>query len=147
MFTLRTAVIVFVNVNVDVNINDLIPQHARYIGDVQPSVTLLGDELGEADGMGSLHLYNKGEERPISFYASCSDIRRTSYDVVTIGDSANGGVESRATVARSDDDGCTVATAYGIEQLLHKDSEHLLCRTRRCIVDGKALSGSASGKF
>jgi hypothetical protein len=114
---------------------------------VQPSVTLLGDDLGEADGVGSLHLYNKGEERPISFYASCSDIRRTSYDVVTVGDSAHGGVESRATEARGDDDGCAVATAYGIEQLLHKDSEHLLCRTRRRIVDGEALSGSAGGKF
>ena len=62
MFTLRTAVIVFVNVNVDVNINDLIPQHARHIGDVQPSVTLLGDDLGEADGTLALHLDDEVEE-------------------------------------------------------------------------------------
>ena len=141
MFTLRMAVIVIVNVD------NLIPQHPRHIGDMQPSIPLFGDELGEADDMGSLHLYNKGKERPISFYASCSDIRRTPYDVVTVGDSAHGGVESRATVARGDDDGCAVATAYGIEQLLHKDSEHLLCRTGRRIVDGEALSGGASGKF
>ena len=62
MFTLRTAVIVFVNVNVDVNINDLIPQHARHIGDVQPSVTALGNELGEADGTLALHLDDEVEE-------------------------------------------------------------------------------------
>ena len=97
--------------------------------------------------MGSLHVYNKSEERPISFYASCSDIRRTPYDVVAVGDSAHGGVESWATVARGDDDGCTVATAYGIEQLFYKNREHLLCYTRRCIVDGEALSGSAGGQF
>ena len=130
---------------VGIYVDTLIPQHARHIGDVQPSVPLLGDDLGEADGVGSLHLYNKGEERPISFYASCSDIRCTSYDVVTVGDSAHGGVESRATEARGDDDGCAVAAAYGIEQLLHKNREHLLCCTRRCIVDGEALSGGASG--
>ena len=47
---------VIVNVNVIVDINNLIPQHARHIGDVQPSVTLLGDELGEVDLPLALHL-------------------------------------------------------------------------------------------
>ena len=61
-FTLRTAVIVFVNVNVDVNINNLVSQHPRHIGDMQPSVILLGDELGEADGTLALHLDDEVEE-------------------------------------------------------------------------------------
>ena len=69
MFTLRMAVIVIVIVNVIVivivivNINNLIPQHPRHIGDMQPSVTLLGDELGKLDSAFALHLDDEVEER------------------------------------------------------------------------------------
>ena len=67
MSTLRMAVIaiVYVIVNVIVNINNLIPQHPRHIGDMQPSVTLLGDELGELDSAFALHLDDEVEERLI----------------------------------------------------------------------------------
>ena len=62
MFTLRQVVIVIVNVIVNVNVDNLVPQHPRHIGDVQPSVILLGDELGEADGALALHLDDEVEE-------------------------------------------------------------------------------------
>ena len=64
MFTLRLVVIVIVIVNVcfDINVDNLIPQHPRHIGDMQPSVVLLGDELGEADGTLALHLDDEVEE-------------------------------------------------------------------------------------
>ena len=67
--------------------------------------------------------------------------------MVAVGDSAHGGVQCRAAVARGDDDGCAVAAAYGVEQLLYKDGEHPLCRTGRRVVDGQALGGSAGGQF
>ena len=67
--------------------------------------------------------------------------------MVAVGDSTHGGVQCRAAVARGDDDGCAVAAAYGVEQLLHKDGEHPLCRTGRRVVDGQALGGSAGGQF
>ena len=136
-------VIVIVIVDSIVNVNNLIPQHPRHIGDMHPSVILLGDELGEADGVGSLHVYDKGKEHRIILDASCGDIRRTPHDMVTVGDSAHGGIECRAAVARGDDDGCAVAAAYGVEQLLYKDGEHPLCRTGRRVVDGQALGGRA----
>lgn len=90
---------------VGIYVNNLIPKHAWHIGDVQPSVPLLGDELGEADGVGSLHVYDKGKEHLIILDASCVDIRRTPHDMVTVGDSAHGGVQCRAAIARGDDDG------------------------------------------
>ena len=92
-------VFVSVNVSVDINVNHLIPQHPRYIGDVQPSVPLLGDELGEADGVGGLHLYDEGQELLVLLNASCGDICSTPHDMVTVGDSAYGGVQCRAAVA------------------------------------------------
>ena len=47
---------------VGIYVDNLIPQHARHIGDVQPSVILLGDELGEADLSFALHLNDEVEE-------------------------------------------------------------------------------------
>ena len=75
------------------------------------------------------------------------NIRRTPHDMVTVGDSAHGGVQCWAAVARGDDDGCAIAAAYGVEQLLYKDGEHPLCRTGRRVVDGQALGGGAGGQF
>ena len=49
----------------DVYINHLIAQHAWHIGNVQPSVTLLGDELGEVDLPLALHLDDEMEESEI----------------------------------------------------------------------------------
>ncbi len=97
--------------------------------------------------MGSLHVYDKGKEHRIILDASCGDIRRTPHDMVTVGDSAHGGVQCWAAVARGDDDGCAVAAAYGVEQLLYKDGEHPPCRTGRRVIDGEALGGSAGGQF
>ena len=48
-----------------INIDNLISQHPRHIGDMQPSVILLGDELGEADGTLALHLDDEVEEGQI----------------------------------------------------------------------------------
>ena len=67
--------------------------------------------------------------------------------MVTVGDSAHGGVQCWSAVARGDDDGCAVAAAYGVEQLLYKDGEHPTCRTGRRVVDGQALGGGAGGQF
>ena len=50
---------------VGINVNNLIPQHPRHIGDMQPSVILLSDELGEADGAFALHLDDEVEEGEI----------------------------------------------------------------------------------
>ena len=74
-------------------------------------------------------------------------ICRTPYDMVAVGDSAHGGVERWAAVARGDDDGCAVAAAYGVEQLLYEDGEHLTCCTGWGVVDGQALGGRAGGEF
>ena len=68
-------------------------------------------------------------------------IRRTPHDMVTVGDSAHGGVECGAAVARGDDDGCAIAAAYGVEELFYKDGEHLTCCTGRSVVDGQAFGG------
>ena len=88
-----------------INIDNLISQHPRHIGDMQPSVILLGNELGETDGVGSLHSFDKGKEHRIIPDTSSGDIRRTPHDMVAVGDSAHGGVECWTTVARGDDDG------------------------------------------
>ena len=49
--------------------------------------------------MSGLHLYDKGKEHLIILDASCGDIRRTSYDVMAVRNSAYGGVQCGAAVA------------------------------------------------
>ena len=97
--------------------------------------------------MSGLNVCDEVEELTVVLYGSRSDICRTSYDMVAVGDSTYGGVQCRAAVARGDDDGCAVAAAYGVEELFYEDGEHLTCCMGWGVVDGQTLGGGAGGQF
>ena len=93
---------------------NLAPQVAGYITDMEPTVVVLCDELGEADAALLLHLHDEFEQAAVVGPVAGDEVCCAADEVVAVLGSAHEGVELLAAVATAHDDGLAPRLTYGV---------------------------------
>ena len=99
--------------------NNLTPQVAGDITDMEPTIVVLCDELGEADLSCLLHLHDELEQAAVVGSVASDDIGSAAEEVMAMCGSAHEGVELLAAVPRGDHDGLAPRLAYGVQELVY----------------------------
>ena len=99
--------------------NNLAPQVAGDITDVEPAVVVLCYQLGEADLSRLLHLYDELEQAAVVGSVPGDEVGSAAEEVVAVLGTAHEVVELPAAVAAAHDDGLAPRFTYGVEELVY----------------------------
>ena len=98
---------------------NLAPQVAGDITNMEPTIVVLCDELGEADLSCLLHLHDELEQAAVVGPVAGDEVCCAADEVVAVLGSAHEGVELLAAVARGYHDGLSPRLAYGVQELVY----------------------------
>ena len=99
--------------------NNLAPQVAGDITDVEPAVVVLCYQLGEADLSRLLHLYDELEQAAVVGSVPSDEVCSAAEQVVAVLGTAHEVVELTAAVAAAHDDGLAPRLTYGVKELVY----------------------------
>ena len=99
--------------------NNLATQVAGDITDMEPTIVVLCDELGEADAALLLHLHDELEQAAVIGPVTGDEVCCAADEVVAVLGSAHEGVELLAAVARGYHNGLAPRLAYGVQELVY----------------------------
>lgn len=103
-----------------VQMQDLVTVVAGTVGDVYPSVPGLVDKLVKSDAARLLQLHNLIEQAFVVGSGADGNIGCLSLDMLGRGDTANGAVQGRRTIAAINRNWSTPRSPYRVQQLLNK---------------------------
>ena len=99
--------------------NNLAPQVAGDITDVEPAVVVFCDELGEADLSRLLHLHDHAKQAAVVGSVPGDEVGSAAEEVMAVLGTAHEVVELTAAVARGYHDGLAPRLTYGVKELVY----------------------------
>ena len=107
--------------------NNLTPQVAGDITDMEPTIVVLCDQLGEADLSCLLHLLDELEQAAVVGPVAGNEVCCAAEQVMAMCGATDEGVELLAAVARGYHDGLAPRLAYGVQELVYEYVQQVVC--------------------
>ena len=127
--------------------DDLAPEVRGHIRDVYPTPIALPYQLGEAYLPLALHLLYEVEQPAVVGLVTRYQVGSAAKHVVAVLHATHERVEFLAAVATGHHYRLAPRLAYGVEELLHKHVQQMVCTLGRSVVDALTLRRSAGTQF